>query len=102
MKTFIYVLRLVPRLRLEKNWTATDDNVVKSHFSYLQELRNDGTLILAGKTDGLDERTFGIVIFKCGSLDEAIAIQRDDPAVKHGIMDAELFPYSIALASFPP
>jgi uncharacterized protein YciI len=101
VKTFIYVLRLVPRLRHENTWTDADNKIVTSHFAFLQELRKAGKLILAGKTDGLDEKTFGIVIIECESLDEAISIQRDDPAVKHGIMSAELFPYTIALASFP-
>lgn len=52
---------------------------------------------MAGKTDGLDEKTFGIVIFEADSEEEAKLIMESDPAVAEGIMNAELFPYRVAL-----
>jgi len=94
---FIYVLKLRPRLLIEENWTDTDEEIVSRHFQKLQSLLNEGKLILAGKTDGLDEKTFGIVIFEAESKEEAIKIMKNDPAVKEGIMTAELFPYHVAL-----
>lgn len=57
----------------------------------------EGKLILAGKTGGMDEKTFGIVIFEADSDEGAKLIMKSDPAVAEGIMKAELFPYNVAL-----
>ena len=97
-KAYIYVLRPVPRLQVEANWTEADNKVVAEHFAYLKSLLAEGRLIIAGKTDGLDAKTFGIAIFEADSPVAAEKTMRDDPAVKNGIMTAELFPYSVALS----
>ena len=96
-KQFIYVIRPVSRLQVEAHWTETDNAVVAEHFGYLKGLLADGRLILAGKTDGLDERTFGIVVFEAESMEAAERTMKDDPAVKAGIMTGEVFGYSVAL-----
>ena len=96
-KQYIYVLKLIPTLLDERNWTAKEEDIVGRHFRKLQDLLAEGKLILAGKTDGLDERTFGIVIFEADSEEEARTIMNSDPAVAEGIMTAELFPYTVAL-----
>ena len=92
------MLRPVPRLQVEANWTEADNKVVAEHFAYLKSLLAEGRLIIAGKTDGLDAKTFGIAIFEADSPVVAERTMRDDPAVKNGIMTAELFPYSVALS----
>ena len=94
---FIYVLRLAPRLRKEENWTDRDENAVERHFAKLKELLNEGKLLLAGKTEGLDDKTFGIVVFEAETQEEAEKIVRSAPAVSEGVMTAELFPYHVAL-----
>lgn len=99
MNTYLYVLRLIDRLRTEEKWTSSDNHAVNEHFIHLKDLLAKDVLILAGKTDGLDERTFGIVIFKCNTNEEAKALMKSDPAVIQGIMTAELFPYTIALSN---
>jgi len=90
-------LRLIPRLLKESNWTDADNAVVGRHFAHLQSLLAEGKLILAGKTEGLDEKTFGIVIFEAEDLESAQELMRLDPAVHEGIMNATLYPYTIAL-----
>jgi uncharacterized protein YciI len=45
----------------------------------------------------MDEKTFGIVIIDVSSEEEAKNIMENDPAVKEGVMTAELFPYRVAL-----
>lgn len=96
-KQFIYVLKLIPSLWNEKNWTEREEAIVERHFTKLQGLLIEGKLILAGKTNGLDEKTFGIVIFEADSEEEAKLTMENDPAVAEGIMKAELFPYRVAL-----
>ncbi len=98
MKQFIYVLKPIPRLRVAENWAQTDEDKVSLHFNYLTELLAKEVLLLAGKTDGLNDHTFGIVILQCDSHDNAKAIMEADPAVKYGVMTADLYPYTIALS----
>jgi len=97
MKQFIYVLRLIPRLLKESNWTDSDNAIIGRHSEHLQSLLTEGKLILAGKTAGLDEKTFGIVIFEAKDLLSAQKQMNLDPAVQDGIMFAELSPYTVAL-----
>ena len=96
-KQFIYVLKLIPSLLNMDNWTEREEKIVDSHFSRLQELLEEGKLVLAGKTLGIDEKTFGLVILEVESEEEALIIMKNDPAVVRGIMTAELFPYKVAL-----
>ncbi|WP_432361020.1 YciI family protein [Sporosarcina sp. UB5] len=96
-KQFIYVLKLVPSLLNLNNWTEKEEEIVGRHFAKLQELLKEGKLVLAGKTSGMDEKTFGIVILEVESEEEALAIMKNDPSVAEGIMEAELFPYNVAL-----
>lgn len=94
---FLYKLKLIPRLLDEANWTDDDNNLVYEHFKVLQVLLKENILILAGKTDNLDETTFGLVILQVESEEAARTIMENDPTVKGGIMTAELHPYSVAL-----
>ncbi|MBW3110771.1 MULTISPECIES: YciI family protein [Bacillaceae] len=94
---FIYVLKLIPRLYQEENWTAVDEGIVQRHFERLKELTDSGTVILAGRTLNEEENAFGIVVFEADDEKQAKAFMEEDPAVKEGIMTAELFPYRVAL-----
>ncbi len=96
-KTYVYVIKPVSRLLVPANWTDADKEIVDEHLAYLKSLLTEGRLIIAGKTDGLDEKTFGIAVFEAESPAAAEKIMKDDPAVKNGLMTAELFPYTIAL-----
>ena len=94
---FIYVLKPVPRLLKEDNWTEREEDIVNRHFNFLKKMLAEGKLILAGKTDGLDERTFGVVIIEVSSAEEAFAFMNNDPGVREGVMVAELYPYTVAI-----
>ncbi|HHY82773.1 MAG TPA: hypothetical protein GX505_08865 [Clostridiales bacterium] len=94
---FIYVLRPIPRLLKEENWTEQEEKIIDKHFAYLQNLLAEGKLILAGKTCGLDEKTFGVVIIEADSIEEAYQMMNNDPGVSDGIMTAELFTYNVAI-----
>ena len=72
-------------------------DVMKQHFLYLQELTEKGVVLLAGRTLNNDKKTFGICILRATSEAAAKEIMKNDPAVKSQVMQAELFPYRIAL-----
>jgi uncharacterized protein YciI len=95
--TYVYVLRLVPRLHAEASWTDEDRAAVGKHFEYLSGATGRGQVVLAGRTAEPKDRTFGLVIFEAASEGEAQAFVTADPAVVAGVMTATLHPYSIAL-----
>ncbi|TMU88287.1 hypothetical protein FGG79_09370 [Bacillus sp. BHET2] len=94
---FIYMLKLIPRLHNEENWTPEDEGIVQRHFNRLKEWTDSGVVILAGRTLNEEKNAFGIVVFEADGEDQARSFMEDDPVVKEGIMMAELFPYRVAL-----
>jgi uncharacterized protein YciI len=72
---------------------------VSAHVSYLERLAAAGVVLLFGRTQTTDPGTFGIVIFRAASSAEAGQLMADDPAVRAGVMRAELFPFRVAGAS---
>ena len=96
---FLYRIQPTRLAMLTEGATEAEAAVVREHFAYLKRLETAGVMLMAGRTLNVDERTFGIAIFAAESEAEAAAIMKDDPAVKHGVMRAELFPYRIALWS---
>ena len=70
--------------------------IITKHFNYLKSLTDQGTVLLFGRTQNSDANTFGITIFRAASEDEARSIMNSDPAVKGGVMRAELYPYKVA------
>lgn len=97
MKQYVYTLKLVPRLLDDTNWTSLEKIAVDQHLSSLKRLLEEGVLVLAGRTLDEDEKMFGIVIFEAETDEQAEHIMLNDPAVKAGIMVAELHPYRVAL-----
>jgi uncharacterized protein YciI len=100
MNQFIYVLKLIPSLIKPENWTDRDNEIVERHFNRLQEWKEEGFLILAGRTLQMDENTFGIVIFEAVDEECARTLMQSDPAVAEGVMTADLYPYRVALSRF--
>ena len=96
-KEFIYVLKLVPRLYDNKNWTKEDNAALDRHFTRFQEAAKSGQLILAGRTKEPGDKTFGIAIFTAPDDAAAKEFMESDPAVVAKLMTAELHPFSVAL-----
>jgi uncharacterized protein len=96
-KQFIYVLRLVPRLYSDSNWTKEDKTVLERHFARFQEATKSGQLILAGRTNEPGDKTFGIAIFEAPDEAAARAFMQAYPAVVGGLMTAELHSFAVAL-----
>ncbi|MCA0176583.1 MAG: YciI family protein [Proteobacteria bacterium] len=97
MKTFLYMLRLVPRLHAEAAWTEADRRAVGVHFQHLKAATDAGTVVLAGRTDEALATTFGLVVFEAADAAAAEEFMKADPAVVAGVMTAELHPFSLAL-----
>jgi uncharacterized protein YciI len=79
--------------------TQHEAAVIAEHFEYLSSLTAKGVVFMAGRTMNRDETTFGIVVFEAASEADAALLMQNDPAVKLGIMKAELFPFRAALWS---
>ncbi|HAX03826.1 MAG: hypothetical protein A2Y45_08095 [Tenericutes bacterium GWC2_34_14] len=96
MKTFIYQLKLDPRLYDNHAWTDEGKKAVECHYIRLKEDFEKGIIIHVGRTEDPTYDGFGIVVFNALSIEEAKAYMLDDPAVKGGQMTAKVFPYKQA------
>jgi uncharacterized protein YciI len=99
MHQFLYRIRPTRIGMLTEGPTEQEVKIVGEHFEYLRRLVAAGTVLMAGRTLNRDKRTFGIVVFVAESEARAAEYVRDDPAVKCGVMQAELFPFHVALWS---
>jgi uncharacterized protein YciI len=79
--------------------TPEEDRVIEEHFACLKALTERGAVLLAGRTLNTDATSFGLVILDVPDEEEARRVMRDDPAVRAGLFDAELFPYRLALVA---
>jgi uncharacterized protein YciI len=98
MPTFIYVLRTKGRNYIDEA-TPEEEARLGEHFEYLQQVQGDGKLILAGPCE---DGEFGIVVFRAASENEALKFMQNDPAVRHGLMTAELHPFRVSLPATDP
>jgi uncharacterized protein len=99
MPQFLYRIKPARLAMLTEGPTDREASIVGQHFQYLQSLVAEGVVLMAGRTLNVDAQTFGIVVFVAASEAAAGELVQNDPAVKHGIMSAELFPYRVALWS---
>ena len=94
---FLYKIQPTRPEMLTEGPTDRESELVAQHFDYLKGLLERGILILAGRTQNSDESSFGIVVFRAASEEQALMMMQEDPAMKHGVMRAALFPYKVAL-----
>jgi len=93
LSTFIYMLRPKRRSLIDET-TPEEEARLGEHFEYLERALEDGKLILAGPClDG----EFGVVLFGAATDDEALEFMQSDPAVRYGLMTAELHPFRVSL-----
>jgi uncharacterized protein len=95
--TWIYVVHLTKPAAMASP-TEDESAAIDRHFVYLQQACAAGTVRLAGPaTDG----AFGIVIFEAEDETAARSFMEDDPAVRAGVMTAELHPFHVSLEHVP-
>ena len=94
-----FLYRITPKRAdmLATGLTEHEMQVMTTHFAHLQKLAADGVVLMAGRTLVTGPETFGIVVFRAASQDEAEAVMRSDPAIAQGVMHCELFPYRVAV-----
>jgi len=98
-KQYLGVLTLTEKYKDEKNWGQSDQAIVGQHFQRLVKLKDDGIVILAGRTDYElnNADMMGLVIFYAKDDSAALLFMMEDPAVKNKIMNAKVHPYSVAV-----
>ena len=98
-KEYLGILTLTEKYKEEKNWAKTDEAIIGGHLQRLVKYKNEGIVILAGRTNYETDNPdmMGLVIFYAKDDTEAIQFMMADPAVKNNIMLAKVHPYSIAL-----
>jgi uncharacterized protein YciI len=90
---FLYLAR-PPRSTFVVDATPSEMEVIGRHFAFLQELLDQGKLLLTGPTlDG----AYGVAILKITAQAEAEEIVRQDPAVTAGLFRPELHPMHVGL-----
>ncbi len=94
---YLCVVRPTRPEMLSDGMTEVEKNAVAAHFEYLQGLAETGVVRLAGRTLESGQQTFGIVVFTAASETEAQRLVDEDPAVREGVMNAELFSFRIAV-----
>jgi uncharacterized protein YciI len=99
MAEFLYRLQPTRPAMLTEGPSAVERDTVGAHVAYLEGLLAAGVVVLFGRTQTTDASTFGLVIFRAGSPIEAQQVMADDPAVRTGVMRADLFPFRIAGSS---
>ena len=99
-KAWLGVLTLPEKFQDEKNWTAADQAIVGEHFQRLIKKKEEGIVVLAGRTDLPlnNPDMMGLVVFYAKDDKEALQFMMDDPAVKNKIMLAKVHPYGLAIS----
>ncbi|MBN3555865.1 hypothetical protein JYA63_16425 [Fictibacillus nanhaiensis] len=95
MEVTEYLYQIKPvRSDFMENQTLEEQEMLQSHFQYLQNLLEKGKLVLAGPC--LDA-SFGVVILQNTNEEEAQEIMKNDPAVEGKIMTGKLYPFRVSL-----
>jgi uncharacterized protein YciI len=76
--------------------TDEEARIVGEHYAYLQQLRAEGKLVVAGPSI-VPGDVFGIGVLDVDDEAEARSIVAADPAVATGTMTAEIRPMRIAV-----
>lgn len=98
-KEWLGILSLTEKYKEDKNWAKADEAIVGEHFQRLVKMKNEGIVVLAGRTNlpTNSPDMMGLVIFYAQDEKEALQFMLDDPAVKNKIMTMKVLPYAIAI-----
>ena len=99
-KAWLGVLTLPEKYQDEKNWNTSEQAIVGEHFQRLVKKKEEGVVVLAGRTELPlnNPEMMGLVVFYAKDEKEALQFMMDDPAVKAKIMLAKVHPYGLAVS----
>lgn len=99
-KQYLGVLTLTDKYKDDRNWGDLEKATVGQHFQRLVKLKDEGIIVLAGRTnyETSNPDMMGLVIFYAKDDATALQLMMDDPAVKNNIMKAKVHPYGIAVS----
>jgi uncharacterized protein YciI len=87
---YLVLLKAVQAGAADPEATAT---VRAAHMAYLQQLRREGKLALAGSCPGADQNLQAMYLLSVPDLDAARSLTAADPGVKLGGFTAEVYPW---------
>lgn len=73
-------------------------DIQAKHFAHLNQMAEDGKISIAGPF-GDDKDLRGIVVFNVATIEESRDLMSEDPAVKAGLLVAEIRPWWAAKGS---
>jgi len=95
MQTFIYVLKLIPRLYDDNAWSENDIKIIDEHFNRIKKDIKSSKIIHVGRTLDTKDNGFGLVVFYAEDIEEALTYAHSDPAVLNGIMEVSCQAYKV-------
>jgi uncharacterized protein len=97
LATYLYRIHPIRPAMLSQGSTPEEDAIIDEHFAYLQALTEQGVMLFVGRTLTTTPDTFGIAVYRAENETVAREIMTQDPAVRKGVMRAELFPFKVSL-----
>jgi uncharacterized protein YciI len=97
---YMYVMHAVDSSKAasQDGWTAEDHETFDLHWSRLERLKEEGTLLLAGRSQDADGAGPAIVIFEADSADDAQRIFEEEPFLTRNFARCTLHPFRVALS----
>jgi uncharacterized protein YciI len=88
MKRYVFMLLKAGESRSQDSLEAA--KIQELHLAHLNKMSESGKLIVAGPFENGGENR-GLLIFDVETVDEALKLESDDPAVKAGRLKMEAF-----------
>lgn len=95
MKEYIYILKLIPRLYDDNNWTEEDNLMIDKHYNRIKTDFYNNKIIHVGRTIDPANGGFGLVIYYAENDQKAEEYMLQDPAVEAKIMTATYHEYKV-------
>jgi uncharacterized protein YciI len=94
---FLYRVRPTRPAMLTEGPTAREQEIIARHFEYLKDLTERGQIRLVGRVLTTDENGIGLAVLRVDTEAAARALADGDPAVREGVMTADVFPFRVVL-----
>jgi uncharacterized protein YciI len=100
MNQYIYTMEPVDPAKAASRdtWTEYDQESFDLHWARLERAKEEGVLVLAGRSPDSSGTGPAIVIFEAESDEAAQRFFEAEPFVTRGFVRAKLYPFRIALA----